>query len=126
MRMYVYITQFIHYMTLHKKSLQFSLVRESVRMYYGLNNQGLKLARAGDYLSPKISRWPLQPTQLHIQWVEWALSPELKWPGYEGDHAPPSIAEVKNEWNCMSPLPVYLYGMYMDNFTFKGKSDLCL
>jgi len=29
-------------MTLHKKSLQFSSVRESLRKYYGLNNEGLK------------------------------------------------------------------------------------
>lgn len=84
-----------------------------------------KLAGAGDYLFPKISR-PPQLTQPRIHWVEWALSPELKWPGYEGDHTPLSIAELKNEWSCMSPLLVYLYGMYKDNFTFKGTSDLWL
>jgi hypothetical protein len=33
-------------MTLHKKSLHFSSVRESMRKYYGLNNQGLKAVKS--------------------------------------------------------------------------------
>jgi hypothetical protein len=48
------------------------------------------------------------------------------WPGYEGDHSPATIAEVKNEWSSMSPLLVFIYGMYKDNFTVKGISDLWL
>jgi len=32
-------------------------------------------------------------------------------------HAPPSSAEVKNEWHCISTSPVYLHGMYRDKST---------
>ena len=47
MHIYIYIhPQFIHYMILHKKSLQFSSVRESVRKCNGLNNQGLKVGKS--------------------------------------------------------------------------------
>jgi hypothetical protein len=37
----------------------------------------------------------LGPTQPHIQWVPGALSLEVKQPGREADHSPPSSAEVK-------------------------------
>jgi len=30
---------------------------------------------------------------------------ELKWPGHEADHTPPSSAEVKNAWSYSSTLP---------------------
>jgi hypothetical protein len=36
------------------------------------------------------------PPQPPIQWVPWALSLEVKLPGSEADHSPPSSAEVKN------------------------------
>jgi hypothetical protein len=38
----------------------------------------------------------LGPTQPSIQWVPATLSLELKRPGREADHSPPSSAEVKN------------------------------
>jgi hypothetical protein len=40
-----------------------------------------------------------------IQWVRGgALSPEVKRPGREADHARPSSAEVKNTWSYISTL----------------------
>jgi hypothetical protein len=44
----------------------------------------------------------LGPTQPSIQWVPEALSPEVKRPGCETDHSPPSSAEVKNAWSYTS------------------------
>jgi hypothetical protein len=43
------------------------------------------------------SRPALRPTQPPIQWVPAVLSMEIKRPGREADHSPPSSAEVK-EW----------------------------
>jgi hypothetical protein len=42
---------------------------------------------------------------------------EVKRPGREANHSPPSSAEVKNEWSCVYTLPVYLNGVGRDNFT---------
>ena len=39
-------------------------------------------------------------------------------PGRDVDHSPPSSAEFKNEWSCISSSPVCLYGLQWDNFTF--------
>jgi hypothetical protein len=39
------------------------------------------------------------PTHPPIQWTPGALSPEVKWPGRESDHSPPSGTEVNNEWS---------------------------
>jgi hypothetical protein len=39
--------------------------------------------------------------------------PELKWPGREGDHSPPSSAEVKNAWCYTSPPPIRLPGVVL-------------
>jgi hypothetical protein len=41
------------------------------------------------------SRRALEPTQRPIQLVPGALSLEIKRPGSEADHSPPSSAEVK-------------------------------
>jgi hypothetical protein len=35
-------------------------------------------------------------------WVPGFLSPGLKGPERDADHAPPSVAEVKNAWSCTS------------------------
>jgi hypothetical protein len=40
--------------------------------------------------------------QTPIQWILGALSPEVKRPGREADHSPPSSAQVKNAWNYTS------------------------
>ena len=46
--------------------------------------------------SPKTSRLALGPTHPPLHWVPGALYPEVKWPGREVDHSPPSSAEVRN------------------------------
>jgi hypothetical protein len=49
----------------------------------------------GIFLFTTASRTALGPTELPIQWVPGALSLEVKRPGREADHSPPSSAEVK-------------------------------
>jgi len=43
----------------------------------------------------RTARWPTQPP---IQWVLWALTPEVTRPGCEADHSPPASVEIKE---CM-------------------------
>jgi len=68
------------------------------------------------------SRSVLGPTQLPIQWVPGSLSLEVKWPGHEADHSPPSSAEIKNVWSYTSIPPYILMTWclvkHRDNFTF--------
>ena len=40
---------------------------------------------------------------------------EIKWPGSEFDHTPPS--GEKNAWSCTSALTVWLHGTGRENFT---------
>jgi hypothetical protein len=40
-----------------------------------------------------------------IQWVPEDLSPELKRPGREADHSPPTSAEIKKTWIYTSTPP---------------------
>jgi hypothetical protein len=54
-------------------------------------------AGAGNFLFTTASRTDLGPTQPPIQWVPGALSLGVKQQVGEGDHSPPSSAEV-NEW----------------------------
>ena len=56
------------------------------------------------------------PTQHHSVGAK-AISPFLKWLGYEVNHTSPSNAEDKNEWSYTSTLPICLLGVYWDNFT---------
>jgi hypothetical protein len=51
----------------------------------------------GIFLLTTASRTALGPTQPPIQWIPGALSLEIKRPGREADHSPPSNAKVK-EW----------------------------
>jgi hypothetical protein len=64
----------------------------------------------------------LGPTQLPIQWVPAALSPEVKRPGREADHSPPSSAEVKNAWRYISHSNTSAWRWFLvkhrGNFTF--------
>jgi hypothetical protein len=48
------------------------------------------------FLCSVVSRPVLGATQPPIQWVLWALSPEVKRLGHESNHSPPSSAEVKS------------------------------
>jgi hypothetical protein len=50
----------------------------------------------GIFLFTAISRPALRSTQPPIQWVQGALSLEVKRSGREADHLPPSSAEDKN------------------------------
>jgi hypothetical protein len=64
----------------------------------------------------------LYHTQPPIQWVPWALSLGVKWPGCEADHSPPSSADVKNAWSYNSTPTIRLHGVVLrDNFTFTHK-----
>jgi hypothetical protein len=66
-------------------------------------------------LISKTSRWTLLPNQPGILWIPVALSLELKRPGREADHSPPSSAEVKSEWNYTCTPPIGLHGVYRGN-----------
>jgi hypothetical protein len=52
----------------------------------------------GIFLFATASRPALGPTQFPFQCVRGALFPELKQPGREADHSPPSGAEVNKAW----------------------------
>jgi len=39
--------------------------------------------------------------------------PEVKWPGHEADHSPPSSAKVKEGWSYSTTPPVDLHGMVL-------------
>jgi hypothetical protein len=67
----------------------------------------------GIFLFTIASRTALGPTQAPIQWVPGALSLEVKWPGREADHSPPSSAEVKNAWSYTSTPPVRFHGVVL-------------
>jgi hypothetical protein len=58
-----------------------------------------------------MSRPALRPTQPPIQWVPGTLSPELKWPGREADHSPPTNAEVQKTWAYTSTPPYVLMAL---------------
>jgi len=57
-----------------------------------------------------------------IQWVPGALSLEVRRPGCESDHSPPSSAEVKNAWIYTSTPTILLQGVVLsktsDNFNY--------
>jgi hypothetical protein len=48
-----------------------------------------------------------------MQWIPGALSPEVKGPGREVDHSPPTIAEVKKMWIYTST-PIRLHGVVLN------------
>jgi len=52
------------------------------------------------------SRPALGPTQPPIQWILETISPGVKRPESEGDHSPPSSAEVNNA-------PIRLHGVVL-------------
>jgi hypothetical protein len=56
-----------------------------------------------------------QPSLL-IQWIQGAISPEVKWPGCEADHSPPSNAKVKNG-GAIHPLPICLRGVMLNKLS---------
>jgi hypothetical protein len=62
----------------------------------------------GTFLNATASRPAPGPTQPPIQWVQGALTPEVKRLGRDADHSPPSTAEVKNMWSYTST-PQYVF-----------------
>jgi hypothetical protein len=86
-----------------------------IAMGYGLDDRvlGFDSRRGlGIFLFTTASRTALRSTQPPIQWVLGALSLEIKWPGREADHSPPSSAEVKNAWSYTST-PIRLHGVVL-------------
>jgi hypothetical protein len=67
-------------------------------------------SRGEIFLFSMLSRLLLWPTQLPIQWVRGALSPEVKRPRHEADHLPPTSYKVKNTWVHTSA-PPYAFTM---------------
>jgi len=63
----------------------------------------LDYRRGFEFSSPKTSR-PARPSTT-IQWVQLALSSEIKRPGCEANHSPPSSIEVKNYRSHISDPP---------------------
>jgi hypothetical protein len=58
---------------------------------------GVRFPAGASFLPFSITSRPaLRPTQPHIQWVQGALSAELKRLGRDADHSLPSNAEVFN------------------------------
>jgi len=60
-----------------------------------------------------MSKEALGPTQPPILWLPWALSLQVKQPGREADHSPPSSAEAENAWNYISTSPTRLQGVML-------------
>jgi hypothetical protein len=56
----------------------------------------LSTSKVINFLFSAWYRSVLGPTQPPIQWVPGALSPNIKRPGREADHSPPSSVDVKN------------------------------
>jgi hypothetical protein len=71
---------------------------------YDLTARGSILDRGKIFVFSTASRPTLGPTQLPLQWVPGFYSREVKRPGREADHSPPSSAEVKNS-GATHPLP---------------------
>jgi len=67
------------------------------------------------FSSPKCPDWLWGPTILLYRGY-WGFFKEVKQPGCEVDHSPPSSAEVKNEWSCTSNPPICLHGMEKEGF----------
>jgi hypothetical protein len=81
----------------------------SIVLGYGLDDRVSKSRRRlGIFLFITVSRTALGYTQPPIQWVTGVLSLGVKRPGREGDHSPPSSAEVKNAWSY-TPTPQYTF-----------------
>jgi hypothetical protein len=72
------------------------------------------------FLFSTSSRPTMGLTQPPIQWVPWALSPQVKRQGREADHSPPSSAEVKNG-GATPPLPYMPYLTALD----RTQSKMC-
>jgi hypothetical protein len=76
---------------------------------YGLDDRRFESRQElGIFLFTTASRPALGPTQPPIKWVSGALSLEVKRPGREAGHSPPSSEEVKNACSYTS-IPQYAF-----------------
>jgi hypothetical protein len=83
---------------------------------YMLDGQrvGVRVPVCQDFLLSTSSGPVLGPTQPPKQWVQGALSPGVRRPGFEADHSPPTSVEVKNTWIYTSISPTSLYGAVLN------------
>jgi hypothetical protein len=73
---------------------------------YRLDEGGVRVqVLVGSIILSTSSRPILGPTQPPIQWALGALLPDVKQPGREADHSPPTSAEVKKTWIYTSNFP---------------------
>jgi hypothetical protein len=91
---------------------------------YGLDDRGVEVrVPVGSRIFSTSSRVALGSTQPPLRWIQGALSPEIKRPGLEANHSPPTVAEVKQMWSYTSIThtpswrSVWLV-KHRDNFTF--------
>jgi hypothetical protein len=92
-------------------------------LFYGLDDPGFESRQGlGIFLFATASRPALGPTQPPIKWVTGSLSLREKRPGREADHSPPSTADVKNAWSCISA-PQYVLIAW---FLVKAQEQVCL
>jgi hypothetical protein len=92
----------------YRQSVQSRDRLASMEMGYGLEGRGIGVrfpAGERDFLIPKAPRPGSGSTQLPMQGVQGAVSPEVKWPGREGDHSHLSSAKNKNTWIYTSTSP---------------------
>jgi len=54
------------------------------------------------------TRPDLGPTHPPNQWALGTVTPEVKWPGHEGDHSAKSSAKVNKAWSYI-PTPQYIF-----------------
>jgi hypothetical protein len=77
----------------------------------------------GTYLFPTAYRTALRFTQPPIQWVPWALSLGIKWPGVNLTTHLHLVPRSKNAWSYTTTPPIHLHGgvfslkKHRDNFT---------
>jgi hypothetical protein len=87
-----------------------------IALGYGLDDRVLGFdhrLELGIFLFATVSRTALGTTQPPIQLVPRTLPLEVKLPGREADHSPPSSAEFKNVWRYTSTPPIRLHGVVL-------------
>jgi hypothetical protein len=95
------------FITMLTRSRHLYLVLSHIKVDYWLNSPGFEFRQGQESLRP-----PYRPDRLWgtpsviFNWHRGAF-PDVKRPGREADHSPPSSVEVKNEWIYTSALNVH-------------------
>jgi hypothetical protein len=85
---------------------------------YGLDGRGVGVrVPVGSRFFSTSSRPVLGPTQPPIQWVSGALSPGVKRPGREDDHALPISAKVEKNVDLYIHSPIRLDGVVLNQLS---------